>query len=97
MERQLGGICRVTPFSPPYPLWLGRTHSYLELSSLQNRRPTIPMVTAPSLAGVNSQDACCHVEGVLCPQLGMTEMSPEVHCDWRLGPEGRSLEHSCGP
>lgn len=55
------------------------------------------MVTAPSLAGVNSQDARCHVEGGLYPQLGMTEMSPEVHCDWRLGPEGRSLEHSCGP
>lgn len=63
MERQLGGICRVTPFSPLYPLWLGRTHPCLELSSLQNRRPAIPMVTAPSLAGVNSQDARCHVEG----------------------------------
>lgn len=36
-------------------------------------------------------------EGGLYPRLGMTEMSPEVHCDWRLGPEGRSLEHSCGP
>lgn len=69
----------------------------LELSSLQNRRPTIPIVTAPSLAGVNSQDARCHVEGVLCPWLGMTEMSPKVHCDRRLGPERRSAEHSCGP
>lgn len=55
------------------------------------------MVTAPSLAGVNSQDALCHVEGGLCPRLGMTEMSPEVHYDCRLGPEGRSLEHSCEP
>lgn len=63
MERQLGGICRVTPFSPLYPLWLGRTHLCLELSFLQNRRPTIPIVTAPSLAGVNSQDARCHLEG----------------------------------
>lgn len=31
------------------------------------------------------------------PRLGMTQVSPKVHCDWGLGPEGKSLEHGCGP
>lgn len=56
-----------------------------------------PNSYSTKLRGKNFHDVHCHVEGVLCPRLGMTQVSPKVHCDWRMGPEGRSLQHGCVP